>query len=306
MPWLAVSLQLEASQAEKAADALLEAGALSVEITDAQAGSQDERPLFDEPRMANEPETASNRMWRSSRLIALFDAQAGDVLAMAHAAIAAAGVGGRPDLHLAPVAERDWVRASQEQFVPIRISPHLWIVPSWCEAPDPTSINLRLDPGLAFGTGSHPTTRQCLCWLEANLPRGAAVLDYGCGSGVLGIAAKRLGAARVVGVDIDPRAVEASRENASRNAVEIEFTGPDVVPRGPYDVVVANILANPLKLLAPLLATFTRAGGDLLLAGILAHQATEVVDAYAPWYELRVAEDTEGWTCLTGKRKLRT
>jgi ribosomal protein L11 methyltransferase len=296
MPWLALSLELDAGRAEQFADALLELGARSVELTDAQAGTPQERPVFGEP--GAEPNT-----WRVNCVTALFDAQA-DVEAAVRAALAAVGVAAAPPWRVSPIAEQDWVRASQQQFTPVQISSRLWIVPSWCEEPDPTGINLRLDPGLAFGTGGHATTWQCLRWLEANLPAGASMLDYGCGSGVLAIAAKKLGAGAVVGVDIDPRALEASRDNARANAVEIHVTGPDTVPSGPYDVVVANILSNPLRLLAPVLATFTRPGGQVVLAGILDQQAAAVGATYAQWYDVQIASEKDGWTCLAGARKL--
>jgi len=296
MSWLALSLELDAGRAEQLADALLEAGALSVEITDAQAGTPQERPVFGEPG-------ADPDAWQVNCVTALFDADA-DVEAAARNALAAVRVAAVPQWRVSPVAEQDWVRASQEQFTPIQISSRLWIVPSWHEEPDPDCINLRLDPGLAFGTGGHPTTWQCLRWLEANLAAGASVLDYGCGSGVLAIAARKLGAGTVVAVDIDSRALQASRDNARANAVEIHVTGPDAVPPGPYDVVVANILANPLRLLAPLLATRTRPGGQVVLAGILDHQADTVAAAYAQWYEIQVASRKDGWTCLAGARKL--
>jgi ribosomal protein L11 methyltransferase len=297
MSWLALSFELQGSQADTVVDALLEAGALSVEITDALAGTAQERPLF------GEPGAESDAAWRTNRVSVLFDAQA-DVKAIAHAALAAAGVEAMPQLRVSSIAEQDWVRASQDQFTPIQISAGLWIVPSWCEVPDSGAINLRLDPGLAFGTGAHPTTWQCLRWLEANLSPAVSVLDYGCGSGVLAIAAKRLGAGRVVAVDIDPGALQASRDNARLNAVEIEVSSPDAVPPGPYDVVVANILSNPLRLLAPLLAAFQRRGGRVVLAGILSQQAQTVAAAYASWYDVHVASEKDGWTCLTGARRL--
>ncbi len=297
MGWLALSLELEADRAEALADALLEGGALSVEITDAQAGTPHERPIFGEPGAV--PDGA----WSASGVCALFDVEA-DVDGIARAALAAVGVAAAPPLRITAVPEQDWVRASQDQFTPVQISPRLWIVPSWCEIPDPSAINLRLDPGLAFGTGGHPTTWQCLRWLESNLAAGASVLDYGCGSGVLAIAARRLGAARVLGVDIDPRALEVSRANAAANAVAIELTGPDSVPPGPYDVVLANILSNPLRLLAPLLAGLTRPGGKVVLAGILDQQAAGVAAAYAQWYDMQVASEKDGWTCLAGTRRL--
>jgi ribosomal protein L11 methyltransferase len=297
MPWLALSFELEASQAEPVSDALLDAGALAVEVTDADAGTARERPVFGEPGGEFGP------VWRVNRLNVLFDAHA-DVEGAARTALAAAGVDPLPKLDISAVAEQDWVRASQDQFSAIQISPRLWIVPSWCEVPDPAAISLRLDPGLAFGTGGHATTWQCLRWMEAHLAPGAAVLDYGCGSGVLAIAAKRLGAGRVVAVDIDPAALQASRDNARANHVLIEVSSPDAVPPGPYDVVVANILSNPLRVLAPLLAAFQQRGGRMVLAGILRQQAQAVAAAYADWYAMEVVSEQDGWTCLAGTRKL--
>ena len=296
MSWLAVSVELEAAQAERLSDALLEAGAVSVEVSDAQAGSLMERPIFGEP--GGEPAAS----WPLNRVTALFDARV-DAEAATRAALVSIGEVGAGQLHVSAVAEQDWVRASQQQFGPVQISERLWVVPSWCAEPDPRAINLRLDPGLAFGTGAHPTTWQCLRWLEANLAAGASLLDYGCGSGVLAIAARRLGAGMVIGVDIDPRAIEAARENAAANAVEIQVTDPDTVPAGPYDVVVANILSNPLKLLAPVLAALTKAGGSVVLAGILDRQADEVMAAYRQWFDMQVTSSKDGWTCLAGARR---
>lgn len=296
MPWLALKLELGADHAEALADALLEGGALSVEISDAQAGTPHERSLFGEPGSA--PDSA----WDASRVSALFDAQA-DVDAIARTALSAVGVAMAPAMHVVAVPDQDWVRASHDQFTPVQISPRLWIVPSWCEAPDPTAVNLRLDPGLAFGTGAHPTTWQCLRWLDSNLTAGASVLDYGCGSGVLAIAAKRLGAGLVLGVDIDRHAREVSRDNAAANGVEIQLSDPDSAPPGPYDVVLANILANPLRLLAPVLAGLTRSGGNVVLAGILDRQAGQVAAAYAPWYDVHASSGKDGWICLAGTRR---
>jgi len=297
MGWISVSFEVPASEADPVADALLEAGALSVDITDAEAGTALEQPIFGEPGAGEEP------AWLRQHLSVLFDA-AIDVPATLNAVMLAAGVASIPQYTLAAVSDRDWVRATQQQFTPIQISPSLWIVPSWSEVPDAAAINLRLDPGLAFGTGSHPTTSQCLLWLERNLHGGESVLDYGCGSGILSIAAKRLGAGRVVAVDVDLAALESSRANTAANGVEVEVVAPEQVPPGSYDVVVANILSNPLRVLAPLLARFARPGGRIVLAGILVEQAVSVGEAYAPWFEIGPVAEKEGWSCLAGTRRL--
>ena len=233
----------------------MDAGALSVDIADAHAETRDEVPMYGEPGLG------AVTGWALNRLTALFPAPAS--LASAMAGLAASGKV-LPPHETFTVAEQDWVRATQAQFTPLRITDALWVVPSWCDPVDPGAINLALDPGLAFGTGSHPTTRLCLQWLARELRPGDTVLDYGCGSGILAIAACRLGAARVVGTDIDPQALLASRANALRNGVAPSFLPVDrfaATERTPFDVVVSNILANPLVLLAPVLARRVHAGG---------------------------------------------
>jgi ribosomal protein L11 methyltransferase len=242
-------------------------------------------------------------LWPLNRLNVLFEA-GGPYEHAVTAACAEAGVAVPDPIRIEIVSDRDWVRATQQQFGPIEISPRLWIVPSWSEPPDAAKIVLRLDPGLAFGTGSHTTTWQCLSWLDQHLRAGESVLDYGCGSGILAIAASKLGAGRVVGTDIDPNALAASRHNAAENGAAVEFVATDAVPADRFDVVVANILANPLKVLAPLLAAHARAGGTVVLAGILDTQAGSVRAAYSPWFDVVESSTNEGWTCLAGTRKL--
>jgi ribosomal protein L11 methyltransferase len=200
------------------------------------------------------------------------------------------------------VAEQNWVQLTQSQFDPIRISGRLWIVPSWHEAPDPAAVNLILDPGMAFGTGSHPTTRLCLEWLERNVVAGCTLLDYGCGSGILAIAAARLGAGTVTGVDIDPQAVAAAAANAERNGVVARFTDSAQPLAGEYDLVVANILSNPLRVLAPAICGHVRRGGRLALSGILREQADEIIAIYSRWLPLQVADTREDWVCLAGTK----
>lgn len=293
MGWLSVSFLTDASRADPLCDALMEAGALSASIEDADAGTPDERPQFGEPGSVNSPG------WDHSRVVALLEADA-DVAALLTEASAAIGLSEPLKYSVETVADQNWVQLTQSQFDPIRVSERLWIVPSWHESPDPAAINLVLDPGMAFGTGSHPTTRLCLEWLERNVSPACTVLDYGCGSGILAIAAARLGAGRVAGVDIDPQAVESARANAERNEVTALFADSAEPVAGEYDLVVANILSNPLRVLAPAICAHVRPGGRLALSGILREQAEEIVAIYAQWLPMQVADTREDWVCLSG------
>jgi len=296
MAWVSIAIEVDAERAEALADALLEHGACSVDVSDAQAGTGQESAIFDEP------EQPPHTVWTLNRVSALFDAHT-DYRQAVMTACEDCGLKEVPEMAAARVAEQDWVRATQQQFTAVAISERLWIVPSWCEPPVPHAINLRLDPGLAFGTGAHPTTWQCLRWLDEHLRRGQSVLDYGCGSGILTIAAQRLGAGDAIGVDIDPNALRASRDNAELNGVGARFVLPHELPDMAFDVVVANILANPLRMLAPLLAARTRMNGHLVLAGILQSQAEAVRLAYLPWFDLDPAMPRDGWVCLCGARR---
>ena len=296
MAWQSVSFLTDASHAEPVCDALLEVGALSASIEDADAGTPDEQPQF------GEPGSLVSSGWNRSRIIVLLepDADAGALLARA---CVTAGLTGVPAWTVEEVPEQNWVQLTQSQFDPIRVSERLWIVPSWHSAPDPAAVNLVLDPGMAFGTGSHPTTRLCLEWLERNVHAGCSVLDYGCGSGVLAIAAARLGAGSVVGVDIDPLAVEAARANAQRNGVAATFHDSAQRVAGAYDLVVANILSNPLRVLAPAICAHVRSGGRLALSGILREQADEIAEIYGQWLPMQVADCREDWVCLAGTKR---
>lgn len=296
MPWQALKIAADAKTAEGLSESLMDLGALSVSIEDAHAGTEEEQEIFGEP---GEPPAG---VWQDALVNALFEADA-DLPAIVAAAAEAAGLDAPPSFEVEAVPEQDWVRQTQAQFAPIPISPRLWIVPTWHESPDPSAINLILDPGLAFGTGSHPTTRLCLQWLDRNLHGGETLLDYGCGSGILAIAALKLGAGRVVGVDIDPQAIQASGYNAEQNQVIAEFYLPDDAPSVKADVVVANILTNPLKMLAPMLANAALPGGRIVLSGILSHQAEDVLAVYREWFDIAVADESEGWVCLSGTRK---
>ena len=304
MPLQCLVLELDADEANALSDACFDAGALSVSADDPLAGTADEVPMYGEPGSIENawsgldgPET-----WPRQRLSVMLDATTDAGTFMAAAAIAA-GLAQTPAFTVEAVADDDWVRKTQEQFQPIRISERLWIVPSWHAAPDTGAINIALDPGVAFGTGSHPTTQLCLHWLERHVSGGECVLDYGCGSGILAIAAARLGAGRVVGVDIDAAAVLAARDNALRNNVGAEFLGVGETIAIEADMLVANILSNPLKMLAPALARYVRPGGVMALSGVLSAQASEVMQAYQTWFEFEPPRELEGWVCLSGRRK---
>ena len=295
MGWQSVSFLVDAAHAEAVCDALLDAGALAASIEDADAGTAEEQPQFGEPGSVNAPG------WIHSRIVALLEENA-DVPAVLAVAIAATGLHGIPEWTVELVAEQNWVQLTQAQFEPIRVSGRLWIVPSWHDAPDPSAVNLVLDPGMAFGTGSHPTTRLCLEWLERNVSTGCSLLDYGCGSGILAIAAARLGAGCVAGVDIDPQAVEAARTNAERNGVAAVFSDSTQSVAGEYDLVLANILSNPLRVLAPAICAHVRPGGRLALSGILREQADEIIAIYSQWLPMQVADVREDWVCLAGTK----
>ena len=293
MSFTALRFDTDGAHAEAWSDALIAGGALSVEATDANAGTPREEAQFGEPGGPN-PES-----FPDSRLIALFD-EGVDVAGALRGAAATLGLD-VPRHATFAVAEQDWVRATQSQFGPIAIGDRLNVVPTWCEPPA-TGITLRLDPGLAFGTGSHPTTRLCLEWLVDEIEGRESMLDYGCGSGVLAIAAAKLGAALVIGTDIDPQALRASRDNARANAADAAFVAPDELPPLEFDIVVANILANPLMVLAPALAARVHTGGRIALSGVLESQVDAVVIAYSPWFKLAAQRKADGWALVAGRR----
>ena len=273
------------------ADALDALDALSVSVEDADAQTDAEQALFGEPGMPPPREG-----WQRSRILALFsdEALARTALALLQAQPFFEGC---TFLGLEPVADQDWVRLTQSQFAPVEITPEFWIVPSW-HAPPPQAVQvIRLDPGLAFGTGTHPTTRMCLRWVASHAPQ-QRVLDYGCGSGILAIGAAKHGAPEVVAVDIDPAALESTVQNAQANDVVVQVGMPEFA-QGRFGLVLANILATPLKVLAPLLCSHVAAGGHLVLAGILARQAEELQEAYAPYCQLGVADSEDGWILMT-------
>jgi ribosomal protein L11 methyltransferase len=296
MPWLSVSIETDCGHAEALANALLDAGALSACIEDADAGTPAETPQFGEPGSITTPG------WERSRVIALLEAGT-DARKLIATCAAVVGLSEEPSFAEEEIAEQNWVQLTQSQFEPIRVSERLWIVPSWHEAPDPDALVLALDPGMAFGTGSHPTTRLCLEWLERTVKPGVSILDYGCGSGILAIAAEKLGATQVLGVDIDLQAVAAARNNAEQNNVNARFDDSASALTGQFDIVVANILSNPLKALAPAITGHVRRGGRLALSGILIEQADELISIYAPYILLGIADSREGWVCLAGVKE---
>ncbi len=280
------------SRIEDLGDALEALDALSVSVEDADAATDAEQALFGEPGMP-----APKAGWQRSRVVALFqqEAQAREAIDLLTPQDFFAGC---EVIGVRPVADQDWVRLTQSQFAPVEITPSFWIVPSWHEPPAEAERVIRLDPGLAFGTGTHPTTRMCLRWIAQRDLSGQRVLDYGCGSGILAIGAAKHGAAEIVAVDIDPAAVESTQINAANNHVSL-LTGLPEAATGLFNVVLANILATPLKVLAPLLCAHVQAGGHLVLAGILERQADELKEAYAPYLQLEVADSEDGWILMT-------
>ncbi len=291
-----LSLLCPEDRVETVSDALDALDALSVSVEDADAQTEAEQALFGEPGMPPPKDG-----WQRSRLVALFPSQqaaeeARDLL------LPQDFFEGCSIIAVKQVPEQDWVRLTQSQFAPVDITPEFWIVPTWHELPPEARVSIRLDPGLAFGTGTHPTTRMCLRWI-ARQPQGSLgrTLDYGCGSGILAIGAAKFGATDIDAVDIDPAAVESTRYNADANAVQLKAGLPDV-GNGEYRTVLANILATPLKVLAPLLCGRVAAGGSLVLAGILERQADELKEAYAPYLALEVADSEDGWILMTARR----
>jgi len=287
-----LSLLCPEERVELLSDALVALDALSVSVEDADAQTPAEQALFGEPGMPPPKEG-----WQRSRMVALFaqEAQAQEAVQLLSAQdfFDACRV-----LGVQAVADQDWVRLTQSQFAPVEITSDFWIVPTWHEPPAQAQTTIRLDPGLAFGTGTHPTTRMCLRWIAQHGVSGQRVLDYGCGSGILAIGAAKYGARNIDAVDIDEAAVTSTVLNAEANGVTLNAGLPDQA-QGQYQTVLANILATPLKVLAPLLCSYVAGGGALVLAGILERQADELKAAYAPWMQLEVTDSEEGWILMT-------
>ena len=298
MAWIQLKIATDPEQAELLEDLLMEVGASAVSMEDAA-----DQPLY-------EPDPGTTPLWSHTHVIGLFthgtdpDMVIGQLNELYHQQ-AQQPLG---EIEVSVVEDQDWERAWMDDFKPLQFGQRLWIVPSWHSAPDPDAANLLLDPGLAFGTGTHPTTALCLEWLDGVAVAGRNVIDYGCGSGILGLAALLLGARHVVGVDTDPQALEASRENARRNRVpdeQLDLYLPGQDPDQQADLLLANILAQPLIQLAPKLAGRVKEGGDLILSGILSTQAREVSQAYEPWFVMEEPVQREEWVRLVGRRKAR-
>ncbi|SIO05336.1 [LSU ribosomal protein L11P]-lysine N-methyltransferase [Sulfurivirga caldicuralii] len=294
MSWIQITAQVPEAQVEPLSEALMAQGALSV--TQAEGGGQE---IF-------EPDLGTTPLWQQTHVTGLFSADV-DGKAIVQALKHALPVLKDTPFKVEILEDKDWVRAWMDQFQPMRFGERLWIVPSWCEPPETDAVNLLLDPGMAFGTGTHPTTAMCLRWLDAHPPAGQQVIDYGCGSGVLAIAATKLGAQAVYGTDIDPQAILASEENARRNDVTIDFRlvkDFEAAPPQPADLVMANILAGPLKELAPTLAQHLKPGGSLILSGLLTEQAADLIQHYANHgIVLTLHDEQDNWTLLAGQKR---
>ncbi len=280
-------INVDSKLADILSDIFFDLHVLSVYIEDADAGTPEEEPIFGEPGMIVEG------LWRHSKVIVLVN-NATDIGKLILDAKLKSGI----DFNFVSkkVADEDWVRLTQSQFQPIKINNEFYIVPSWHDIPSNISHSIVLDPGLAFGTGSHPTTFMCLEWLSKNVTSSSCVLDYGCGSGILAITAKTFGADTVYGVDIDEQAIIASKDNAKNNKVNIKFSTPDKLPDSRFDIVVANILSNPLRFLAPALAKYSKS--KLILSGILESQSEELSEIYRQWFNVKIAQSRDGWVLL--------
>lgn len=293
MPWIQIKINSTGAHAETLSDALMDAGAVSVTFQDTH-----DNPVY-------EPLPGETLLWGDTDVIGLFDAETdmADVVAeLRQHPLLQSGFRHK----IEQIEDKDWEREWMDNFHPMRFGERLWICPSWRDVPDPNAVNVMLDPGLAFGTGTHPTTSLCLSWLDGLDLQGKTVIDFGCGSGILAIAALKLGAAQAIGIDIDPQAIQASRDNAERNGVadRLSLYLPHQQPANlQADVVVANILAGPLRELAPLISVLPTAGGHLGLSGVLASQAEAVCEAYAEQFALDPVAEKEEWCRITGIRR---
>jgi ribosomal protein L11 methyltransferase len=297
MPWLQVKLEISPSLAEPFEDLLLESGALSVTYQDTQ-----DTPIY-------EPELGTTPLWSQTTITGLFEADS-DMKAVEHYLQQGfeklAPSTDFPQLHTEILEDKDWEREWMKSYQPMQFGDRLWVCPTWCEPPNPEAVNLMLDPGLAFGTGTHPTTALCLSWLDGLELNGKTVTDYGCGSGILGVAALLLGAKTVLAIDIDVQALKATNTNLERNSLtqdRLQCYLPENAPHERSEILVANILSGPLVELAPAIASRVATGGKLALSGLLANQQQSIVDTYSEWFELDPCQEKEGWIRVTGTRK---
>lgn len=300
MAWLLLKIEATEQTADAISDVLMRIGALSASIEDANAETAQEQAIFGEPS-SQQIHYPPPGIWQQNIVTAMFD-EATDVNAIMHMLLQETAIA-EFKYHTESIADQDWVRATQAQFDPIEITPKLWIVPTWHTAPRADAINIVLDPGLAFGTGSHPTTSLCLEWLTRQDLQNRTVLDYGCGSGILAIAAKKLGAQQVVGVDIDSQAIIASQYNAEQNQVSIDFIDANTFNHQLFDVVVANILSSALMVLAPVLAKYCKVDGKLALSGILEAQTVALMTRYSEWFNMDTPKQKDAWILLTGTKR---
>ncbi|MBO1923817.1 50S ribosomal protein L11 methyltransferase [Thiomicrorhabdus sp. 6S3-12] len=290
MAWIQINVTVEEALAEPLSDAFMECESASVTFEDAE-----DQPIF-------EPEIGTTPIWQNTKVTALFDAEVNGKAIIEQVKSMLPAVA-EHHFRIEALEDKDWIREWMDQFKPMLFGERLWIVPSWSEKPDPTAVNLMLDPGLAFGTGTHPTTAMCLTWLDQNPPQGKTVIDYGCGSGVLALAAQKLGAAEVKGTDIDPQAIQASEQNAQRNDEQIHFALVKDFDSEPVDLLVANILSGPLKELAEEFQRLVKNGGQLVLSGLLQTQAQELQEHYKTFgFDLDQLETLDEWACLSGRK----
>lgn len=286
MAWIQINATVEEALAEPLSDAFMEVGACSVTFEDAK-----DQPIF-------EPELGTTPIWQHTRVVGLFDAETDTQAIVSSLENLLPGIAAT-QYKIEALEDKDWVRAWMDQFEPMRFGQRLWIVPSWHTPPEPDAVNLMLDPGMAFGTGTHPTTSLCLTWLDQHAPTDLNVIDYGCGSGVLALAAQKLGAADVRGTDIDPQAIIASEQNAERNLADIDFKLVKDFQAAPVDLLVANILAGPLKELAPEFIRLLKPEGTLVLSGLLTNQAPELIAFYdQQGFALLEQQDLDDWSLL--------
>lgn len=290
MAWIQINTTVTEALAEPLSDAFMECEAASVTFEDAK-----DQPIF-------EPDIGTTPIWQDTKVTALFDAEV-DGQAMISMVKQILPEVSEHAFKIEALEDKDWIREWMDQFQPMQFGKNLWIVPSWCEAPQPDAVNLMLDPGMAFGTGTHPTTAMCLRWLDANPPVDKTVIDYGCGSGVLALAAQKSGATSVKGTDIDPQAIQASKQNAERNNEQIEFALVKDFDSEPVDLLIANILSGPLKELAPEFERLVKSGGQLVLSGLLQTQAAELQQHYRQFgFELDQLDTEEEWARLSGRK----